>query len=61
MKKDIIRILRVIEYVGEREEIEKLVEESIQGTKRFTRNFPIKITAVTLGAFPESLAKEEEK
>lgn len=53
---DTIRIFRIIEYVGPRNEVEKHFENVIQGTKTF---YGIKINAVTID-FNEILESEEE-
>lgn len=60
---DTIRVLRLIEYEGPRDLVEQQVENSIQGTrygmvgKALTSGaWPrahVRITAVTLGAYPE--------
>lgn len=62
MNKETIRIMRLIIYEGEREVIEKIVENSIHGTKVITptKHSPYKITAVTLEEFPQILAQHEE-
>ena len=56
---DTIRILRIIEYVGPRDAVEKQIEDSIHGTRNGTRSEATgeycKITATTLGQFPEIL------
>ena len=49
---DVIRVLRVIEYVGPRDEVEEQVRHSIQGERRI-RN--IRIRAGTIGDYPEIL------
>lgn len=50
---DIVRVLRVIEYVGKREWVEHTVALSIQGEKDFgDGNF---IRAGTIGMYPEIL------
>jgi hypothetical protein len=61
-----IRVIRIIEYVGPREWVERTVADSIHGTLRVGRvGFSIQIpddaqiTAVTLGEFPESIADSE--
>ncbi len=53
---DIVRVLRVIEYVGYRDWVEKAVAASIHGTKAINDDCFIK--AATIGAYPEIL---EEK
>jgi hypothetical protein len=63
---DRIRVIRIIEYVGPREWVERTVAKSIHGTREFPgprrlyhdeREPGGKITAITLGDFPESLAE----
>ena len=53
---DTVRILRILEYVGEREWAEKQVANSLHGTKTLPKG---RITAVTLGSFPEILGSAE--
>jgi hypothetical protein len=48
---DIVRVIRIIEYVGPRNKIEKQVANSLHGEKDFGNG--CKITAVTLGTYPE--------
>lgn len=58
MTDDIVRVLRIIEYIGPREMIEKQIANSIHGTRRFdTRLGPVAINAATIGEFPEILEK----
>lgn len=58
---DTIRILRVIEYVGPRNETEDLVSRSIHGERRYQRNGrDIIIKAATIGTYPEILNPQEE-
>lgn len=59
---DEVRVLRLIEYRGSRDWVERTVAASIHGTKEipgFTMGYPGRgggtITAVTLGDFPEIL------
>jgi len=58
-----VRVLRVIEYVGDRDWVEKQVAQSIQGEKRITRgNITIGVIKVaTLGTYPEVLEKESDE
>lgn len=49
---DQVRVLRVIEYVGPREWVEKTVGNSVHGTKIIG---PGCISAATLGTYPEVL------
>lgn len=48
---DIIRVLRVIEYVGPRSRVEETVARSIHGEKDAGRGLTIK--AATIGTYPE--------
>lgn len=52
-KEDIIRVLRVIEYVGTRSQVEKIVTDSIHGTKIVGP--ALAINAATIGTYPEIL------
>lgn len=55
---DKIRVLRIIEYVGDRTAVEAIIEESIHGTKRINRHKGICIIrAGTIGYSPEVLVK----
>lgn len=58
-KPDIVRVLRLIEYVGPRHLVEEQVRESIHGTRYGIRDEAgsVQITGVTIGEFPESLAQ----
>jgi hypothetical protein len=49
---DLIRVLRLLEYVGPREQVEETLKRSIKGTFRAGR---IIIRSATLGDFPEVL------
>lgn len=61
MKQDIVRVLRLIQYEGPREVIEKTVGTSVQGTKRImTQHGEMRITGVTLDQFPEILRRAEK-
>jgi len=51
---DIIRVLRVIEYTGPKEILEKHLTKVVKGTKICHDGIVIK--AATLGDFPEVLA-----
>lgn len=61
MSKEIVRITRILIYEGEREVIEKIVENSIQGTKvvKPSKHKPYKITAITLDQFPQIIKAHE--
>lgn len=55
MSQDRVRVLRLIEYEGDRDVVEEQIAKSIQGTHiipRANRN-PLRITAVTLGVYPD--------
>lgn len=56
---DIIRVLRVIEYVGPRDRVEDTVAKSVHGTKEVGNGLFIK--AATIGAYPEILGQVPEK
>ena len=55
---DKIRVLRIIEYVGPRDWVEKTVEKSIHGTKAMDNGAVIR--AATIGGYPEILEDLEE-
>jgi hypothetical protein len=50
--KEIVRVLRVIEYIGEREAVEACVAMSLHGVK-ILPNYDIR--AATIGIYPEVL------
>lgn len=61
---DSVRVLRVIEYTGERSLIEDLISESIHGERRYKRFFKgvngeVVIKAATLGLYPEILENKD--
>ena len=59
---DIVRVIRIIEYVGPRSKVEDNVRRSIHGVRDHGNG--VKITAVTLGEYPDILEpalKEELK
>ena len=51
MPTEIVRVLRIVEYVGEREWVEATVKCSIHGTRMVGNTN--RITAVTISTFPE--------
>jgi hypothetical protein len=59
---DKVRVLRVVEYVGSREDVEKQIENSIHGTRRFRTGSggEMQIRVATVGEYPEILEKEED-
>lgn len=52
MSQDIVRVLRVIEYVGPRESVEHQVNNSIHGERKYR---DVTIRATTIGTYPEIL------
>lgn len=58
---DIVRVLRIIEYVGPRDIVEKTVAQSIHGTKTVPSRDGdrLVIRAATIGTFPEILDKDD--
>jgi hypothetical protein len=50
---DIIRVLRVVEYVGPRDKVEQQVARSISGPANFGNG--VIIRAATVGQYPEVL------
>lgn len=56
---DIIRVLRVLEYVGERSEVENALKRSIKGTRIV--NTKLTINAATIGDFAEILKTQKEE
>lgn len=53
MTQDTVRILRVIEYTGPRDWVERQVAASIHGTKDLGKNRIIR--GATIGTYPEIL------
>lgn len=57
---DQVRVLRVIEYVGDRSAVEACVKASIHGEVEVKgRGYTIR--AATIGTYPELLTKGEER
>lgn len=54
---DIVRVVRIIEYVGPRSKIDAQIERSLHGTHDHGNG--VKITAVTLGTIPEIISRGE--
>lgn len=52
MMEDLVRVLRIIEYVGPRSRVEDVVARSIQGIKVHN---DLTIRAATIGSYPEIL------
>ncbi len=62
-KDDIVRVLRVIEYVGRRTQVEPAVARSIHGTKVISPSGSrqaLVINAATIGTYPEILEQGEK-
>jgi hypothetical protein len=55
MDEDIVRVLRIIEYVGPRSKVEKQIGDSLHGTKDHGNG--VRISAVTLGEYPEIMER----
>ena len=55
MTEDIVRVIRLVEYVGPRSKIEKQIASSLHGTKDHGNG--VRISAATLGEFPEILER----
>lgn len=62
MAKDIVRVLRILEYVGPRDRVEDVLERSIHGTKRYGASAAeeVQIRAATIGDYPEILSISAE-
>jgi hypothetical protein len=63
MPQDIVRVLRLIEYEGPRDLVEKQVKDSLHGTRtgiRDKENNSVRITAVTLDTFPQVLEEARQ-
>ena len=55
---DQIRVLRIVEYVGDRAWVERQVAQSLHGTREVSwKEGKGKITSATLHEFPEVLEK----
>ena len=56
MAEDIVRALRVIEYVGPRSAVEKAIKNAVHGIKVVGgENGPLEIRAATIGLVPDIL------
>jgi len=53
---EIVRVLRIVEYIGPRKDVENAVERSVHGTKRIGASGTLLIRATTLGEYPELMA-----
>lgn len=55
---DVIRVLRILEYVGPREAVEEQLKHSIHGERRVRKlGGEVVIRAATLGEFPEVMGE----
>jgi hypothetical protein len=54
---DIVRVMRIIIYEGEREWLEKQIQNAITGTKILPKG---KITVRTIEEFPEIIVKHDD-
>lgn len=59
MAQDTVRVLRIIEYIGPRDKIEKQIAGSVHGTKECGNG--VIIRAGTIGTFPEVLIHNNEQ
>lgn len=58
---EIVRVLRIVEYVGPRELVEKQVARSMHGPHTFCLvGGDLTIRAATIGEYPEILEKAQE-
>ena len=55
---DKVRVLRVIEYVGPRSAVERIINNSVKHIVTFDY---VTIIGATIGAYPEILEIEEEE
>ncbi len=51
---DKVRVLRIVEYVGDRDRVEDLVRRSVHGTREMRG---LTVRAVTIGEYPEILER----
>lgn len=56
-EEDIVRVFRIVEYVGPRKWVEETVAKSIQGERPVGPNKVIR--AATLGTYPEILSDDD--
>ena len=56
---DYVRVLRIIEYIGPRDWVEKTVANSIHGTKVLDDHGKKRIHGTTLGTSPEILEGDD--
>jgi hypothetical protein len=59
MAEDIVRVIRIIEYVGSRSDVEEQLAHSMHGTRKFPRpgKHDMEIRVATIGEFPEILER----
>lgn len=59
MSEDIVRVIRIIEYFGPRDKVEKQIERSMHGSRDCGNG--VLISVATLGLYPEILKKAMER
>lgn len=60
---DIIRVVRIYEFIGHREDIEAQIEQSLQGSSYFegqVTKTPIRIRVGDFAGFPDKVAVAKE-
>lgn len=55
---EMVRVLRIVEYIGPRDWVESTVNKSIQGVKLLGEGKQIRAT--TLGNFPDIISPEKD-
>jgi hypothetical protein len=58
---DLVRVLRVIEYVGDRDVIEEQINGSLGDGTHLYRHGRVEVRVATIGGFPEILSNGEIK
>lgn len=58
---DIVRVFRIVEYVGPRRMVEQQVSQSIHGTALWRGLRTVRISAATIGDFAQLVSQEEVK
>lgn len=61
MDEDIVRVLRIYEFIGPRAAVELQIKRSLHGEKIFDSRSRVSIRATTLGEFPDIIYHELEK
>ena len=55
---DTVRVLRVMEYVGERDVVEAQIADALRDGTHYLRRGRVQLRIATLGDFPEILHKD---